>query len=56
MPIEVSQDWFGIYGDSHIIIFIQLLCHVWLGNTGSSVFPYLPEFAQIHVYWVSDAI
>ena len=23
---------------------------------GSSVLPYLPEFAQIHVHWVSDAI
>ena len=23
---------------------------------GSSVFHYFPEFAQIHVHWVSDAI
>ena len=22
---------------------------------GSSVFHYLPEFAQIHVHWVNDA-
>ena len=25
-------------------------------NPGSSVLPYLLEFAQIHIYWVSDAI
>ena len=23
---------------------------------GSSVLHYLPEFAQIHVYWIGDAI
>ena len=39
-----------------------MLSHVWLCNLmdcnmpGSSVLHYLPEFAQIHVHWVSDAI
>ena len=33
------------------------LCHPMNCSTpGTSVFHYLPEFAQIHVYWVSDAI
>ena len=41
---------------------VQLLSHVWLCSLmdcsmpGSSVLYYLPEFAQIHVHWVSDAI
>ena len=26
------------------------------GTPGSSVLHYLPEFAQTHVHWVSDAI
>ena len=41
---------------------VQLLSHVWLfvilwtaAHQASSVLHYLPEFAQIHVYWVSDA-
>ena len=33
------------------------LCDSMDGNTpGTSVLHYLPEFAQIHVHWVSDAI
>ena len=41
---------------------VQLLSHVWLfvipwtaAHQASSVLHYLPEFAQIHVYWISDA-
>ena len=40
----------------------RLLSRVWLFNAlncrmpGFSVFRYLPEFAQTHVHWVSDAI
>ena len=40
----------------------RLLSRVWLFNTmncstpGSPVFHCLPEFAQTHVHWVSDAI
>ena len=40
-------------------VVVQSLSHVWLCNPmdcDSSVFDYPPEFAQIHVYWVSDAI
>ena len=45
-----------------IIIVVQLLSHVRLCDPGdcsmpgSCVLPCLPEFAQIHVHWVSDAI
>ena len=44
------------------VVFIQLLSHVslfvtpWTAAPGSSVLHCLPEFAQIHVHWVSDAI
>ena len=44
------------------VVVVQLLSHVWLCDPmdgsmpGSSVLYYLPEFAQIHVHWVSDAI
>ena len=44
------------------IVYIQLLSHVWLFATPiysmpiSPVLHYFPEFAQIHVHWVSDAI
>ena len=40
----------------------QLLSHVWLCNLsdcctpGFPVLHYLPEFAQVHVHWISDAI
>ena len=43
---------------------VQLLSRVWFFTTpcmdcstpGSSVLRYIPEFAQIHVHWVSDAL
>ena len=44
------------------IVVVQLLSRVWLRDPmdcrtpGSSVFHCLPEFAQIHVDWVSNAI
>ena len=41
------------------VVFGHLLSHVWLfvnpWTAGSSVFHYLPEFAHIHVHWVSDS-
>ena len=43
-------------------IHVQLLSCFWLCDPmdrsipGSSVLHYLPEFAQIHVHWVDDAI
>ena len=37
----------------HIVVFAQLLSQVWLFLTP---FHHLPEFAQIHVHWVNDAI
>ena len=45
-----------------IVIIIQSLCRVWLCNPMDCSMPaflalhYLPELAQNHVYWVSDAI
>ena len=44
------------------VVVVWLLSHVWLFATpncsmpGFPVLNYLPEFAQIHVHWVSDAI
>ena len=42
------------------VVVVQWLSHIWLFATpwtpGSSVLHCLPEFAQIHVYWVSDTI
>ena len=41
---------------------VQLLSHVWVFETprtaalGFPILHYLPEFAQTHVHWVSDAI
>ena len=45
-----------------IIAIVQLLSHLWLCNPmdcstpGLPVLPYLLEFSQTHVHWVSDAI
>ena len=49
---------------SHIVVVVQSLSHIWLFPTpwtacrtpGCPVFHYLPEIAQTHVHWVSDAI
>ena len=44
------------------VVVVKSLSHVWLGSPvaysmpGSSVLQYLPEFAQVHVHWVGDAI
>ena len=45
------------------VVIVQLVSCIWLFVTpmdcsmpGSSVLHYLPEFAQIHVHWVGDAI
>ena len=50
------QDW----GEqTPLFVVVQLLSRVWLFVTPWTVFPvfhYLPEFAQVHVHWVSDAI
>ena len=43
------------------VVVVQSLSHVWLCDTmdcsmpGFPVLCYLPEFAQTHVHWVSDA-
>ena len=43
-----------------LYVIVQWLSHVWLFGSPcmphSPVFHYLPEFAQIHVHWVGDAI
>ena len=55
IPREEKNVW-------EIVAIVQLLSHVWLCDPmdcsmpGSSVLHYLPEFAQIHVNWVGDAI
>ena len=47
---------------THTFVVVQSISHVWLCNLmdnimpGSSVLHYLPEFAQIHVHWVGDAV
>ena len=47
---------------SNKIVFVQSLSHVWLWYPvdcripGFPVLHYLPEFAQTHVHWFSDAI
>ena len=47
---------------THTFVVVQSISHVWLCNLmdnimpGSSVLHYLPEFAQIHVQWVSDTL
>ena len=46
----------------HVVVVVQLLCHVRLCNPmnystpGFPVLHYLLEFAQTHVHWVGDAI
>ena len=47
---------------NHLVVVAQSLSHVWLWNpvdcstSGFLFLHYLPEFAQTHVHWVSDAI
>ena len=47
---------------SFVVVVIQSLSHVQFCNTMdysmpvSPVLRYLPEFAQIHIHWVNDAI
>ena len=55
---EVSSPWVSVW----FLFVVQLLSHVQLSNPmdsstpSSPVLHYLPEFVQIHVHWVSDAI
>ena len=52
----------GFLLNAFTVVIVQSLSHVWLcdpmdcSTPGFPVPYYLPEFAQIHVHWVSDAI
>ena len=63
LPHVLRQEtWFYGASSPSYVVAVQSLRHVWLcdpidhSTPGSSVFQCLPEFAQIHVHWVSDAI
>ena len=52
-----------VYSTPSVVVFVQLLSRVQLlcypmdcSTSGFSVLHYLPQFAQTHVHWVSDAI
>ena len=52
---DATLSWFGVAA------VVQLPSHVWLFGTpwttpGLPILHHLPEFAQVHVHWVSDAI
>ena len=53
----VSQNVFQTFGCYSVTKSCATLCNSMDSSTpGSSVLHYLPEFAQIHVLWVSDVI
>ena len=56
--IPTSNKWL-ILAHVEMPVVVQSLSHVQpmdYSTPGSSVLLYLPEFAQTHVHWVSDAI
>ena len=56
--VEVKQFQLGWTRDfSRVVVVVWLFATPWICSTPSFPVPhYLPEFAQVHVHWISDAI